>query len=255
MSNIIRVFDENVKPLKFVRGPLSLFAGLKWLFAHPRFLLLGAIPAAIAGLLLGTGFIVLVVFSGSLASLVNPLVGGLWTWAATAIVVAVQSAIIATGAVLSYVLFTALALAIGDPIYSKIAEEIEAESGVKLPPSSWMIGIKDALLLVLKGLVVAVVAFIVGLIPGVGGFLSFVVTWTFLPFFLAEELLGRTLVPRGVYAQDKTKVLLRDFRATWSFGATCQFLFSIPLIPVVIMPAAVAGAALLAQELSDDTQK
>ncbi len=251
--NILRAFDENVKPLKFVRGPLSLLAGLRWLFAHPRFLLLGAIPAAVAGLILSTGLITLIIFSGGIASLVSPLVAGLWTWVATAIVVAVQSAIIATGAVLSYVLFTALALAIGDPIYSKIAEEIEAEAGVTVPQSSWLIGIKDALLLLVKGLAVALVAFIVGLIPVVGGFLSFVVTWIFLPFILGEELLGRTLVPRGVYGQAKTRLLLRDKRAAWSFGATCQLLFSVPIIPVIVMPAAVAGAALLAQELVEES--
>lgn len=250
--SILRAFDENVQPLKFARGPLSLFAGVKWLFAHPKYLLLGALPAVIAGALLIVGLVFLIIFSNSLASLLDPVTKDLWPWLARTIHLTLQGAIVAGGAVLGYVLFTALALAIGDPIYSKIAEVIEEEAGTKLPEASWMSGIKDALMLVAKGLLVAIIAFVLSLIPVVGGILGLVVTWTLLPFFLAEELLGRTLVPKGIVAQDKAKLLMRDKRAAWSFGATCQLLFSIPLVPVIVMPAAVAGAALLAREFVEE---
>jgi len=243
---------DRIKPLQLVRGPLSLFAGVAWLFKHPKYLLLGALPAVVAGVLLVAGLVTLVVFSGGIASVIDPLLTNLPEWISSTIHLTLQGAIIIGGAVLSYVLFTALALAIGDPIYSKISEVVDAEAGVKLPETSWLLGVKDALLLVLKGLLVAILAFVVSLIPAVGTLLAFGVTWTLLPFILAEDLLGRTLVPRGIVAQDKTKLLLHDKRAAWGFGTTCQFLFALPLIPVIVMPAAIAGAALLAQELVEE---
>lgn len=252
--SFVKGFDSVLQPLKFMRGPKTLLAGVGWLLRHPKLLFLGAIPAVVAGALLTTGIVVLAIFSGSIADLITPLTESLWDWVAVSIHVALQSAVIAAGTVLAYVLFTSIALAIGDPIYSKIAETVDAEVGVLLSSPPWIDGVKDALSLALKGFLVAIGAFILSLLPIIGGFLAFILTWTLIPFFLSEELLGRTLVPRGFVTNAKTKLLLRDKRAVWSFGVTCQLLFSIPLLPIVVMPAAVAGAALLAQELTKPSE-
>lgn len=244
--------NQTLEPLTFTRGPSTLWAGVKWIFTHPKYLLLGAIPVVVAGILLATAFILLAVFSGALASLADPLTKNLWGGAALAIHLTLQTAIVLGGAALSYVLFTVVVLAIGDPIYSKIAVKVEAEAGVTMVDPPWTTGLKDALSLAGKGVLVAVGAFILGLIPLVGPLLAFAVTWIFIPFLVAEDLLGRTLVPRGFEGAHKTAILQRDKRAVWGFGTLCQLLFTIPFVPIFIMPAAVAGAALLTQELVEE---
>lgn len=240
---------HGLEPLVLLRGPVTFWSGIKWIFAHPKYLFLGLLPAVFSGLILGTAVLILVLSSGAIAGLLGPVVAGLWAWLATTIVIGVQIALIAGGVVLGYVLFVAVTLAVGDPIYSKIAEEIAVEKGGAFPDAPWSVGIKDALKLAGKGIVVALVAFILGLIPAVGGILSFAVTWIFVPFFLAEDLLGRTLVPSLLDSQRKAELLKKDKGPVWAFGALCQLIFTVPILSVIFMPASVAGASLLAQEM------
>lgn len=246
---------HGLEPLVLLRGPATFWHGIKWIFAHPKYLFLGLLPAVFSGLILGTAILILILSSGAIAGLLGPVVAGLWAWLATAIIVGFQIALIAGGVVLGYVLFVAVTLAVGDPIYSKIAEEIALEKGGAFPEAPWSVGIKDALKLAGKGAVVALVAFILGLIPAVGGVLSFIVTWLFVPFFLAEDLFGRTLVPSLLDPQRKAELLRKDKGPVWAFGALCQLIFTIPILSVIFMPASVAGASLLAQEMLQNTKE
>lgn len=233
-----------------VRGPLNLVAGLSWLFKRPKFLILGAVPAVLAGAIILAATVAVAYFSGGIAGLLDPLLANLPGWLASFARYSLQAALIVGIGVLGYVLFAVIALAVGDPIYSKIAEEVERDAGVKMEDASWLIGIKDALGLAWRGIAVGLLAFMLSLIPVAGPVLAFVAAWLLLPYFLAEELLGRTLVPRGFVGEEKKQLLKKDRGAVWSFGALCQLIFLIPLLQVILMPAAVAGAALFAQELA-----
>lgn len=241
---------SHVARTPLVRGPLNLVAGLSWLFKRPKFLILGAVPAVLAGAIILAATVAVAYFSGGIAGLLDPLLANLPGWLASFARYSLQAALIVSIGVLGYVLFAVIALAVGDPIYSKIAEEVELEAGLKMEDASWLVGIKDALGLAGKGIAVGLLAFVLSLIPVVGPVLAFIATWLLLPYFLAEEFLGRTLVPRGFVGEEKKQLLKTDRGAVWSFGALCQLLFLIPLLQVVLMPAAVAGAALFAQELA-----
>lgn len=240
---------QGLEPLVLLRGPATFWKGIKWIFAHPKYLFLGLLPAVFSGLIIGFAVLILALSSGAIASFLGPITAGLWAWLATTIIIGFQVALIAGGVVLGYVLFVAVTLAIGDPIYSKIAMEIAAENGGELPEAPWSVGIKDALKLAGKGFLVAILAFFIGLIPAVGGILSFVISWLFVPFFLAEDLLGRTLVPNLLDPARKSELLKKDKGPVWAFGALCQLIFTIPILSVIFMPASVAGASLLAQEM------
>ena len=50
-----------------VRGPLNLVAGLSWLFKRPKFLLLGAVPAVLAGAIILAATVAVAYFSGGIA--------------------------------------------------------------------------------------------------------------------------------------------------------------------------------------------
>lgn len=240
---------QDLEPLTLLRGPVTFWRGIKWVFSHPKYLFLGLLPALFSGLIIAAAIAVLILSSGFIASLLGPLTASLWAWLATAITIGAQVALVAGGVVLGYVLFVAITLAVGDPIYSKIAEEIAEEHGAASPQAPWSVGVKDALRLVGKGTLVALVAFLLGLVPGIGTVLSFTATWLFVPFFLAEDLLGRTLVPRLLEPRRKAELLRTNRTTVWSFGALCQLIFTIPVLSIFFMPASVAGASLLAQEL------
>lgn len=248
MANPTAILHE-LEPLVLLRGPVTFWRGIKWIFSHPKYLFLGLLPALFSGLILGTALLILILSSGAISSLLGPLTAGLWAWLATTIAIGFQLALIAGGVILGYVLFVAVTLAVGDPIYSKIATEIAAENGGELPEAPWSVGLKDALKLAGKGALVAILAFFLGLIPAVGPVLSFAVTWIFVPFFLAEDLLGRTLVPSLLDSKRKAELLKKDKGPVWAFGALCQLIFTIPILSVIFMPASVAGASLLAQEM------
>lgn len=247
--NFVNDLENHFKPLKFMRGPRALLKGVSWLFKHPRYLFLGALPAIISACLLATGLVFLIIFSGNIAEFIAPFASNFDSGISRIIKIALQSAIIAGGIVLAYTLFTAVALAIGDPIYSKISETVTSERGGEIKHASWSESTKGAAILAIKGIGVAIFAFLFGLLPVVGGFMGVVITWWLVPLFLAEELLGRTLDARGATYAEKKRHLKLDRKVVWSFGATSQLLFSIPLFPVVIMPAAVAGASILVDEL------
>ncbi len=240
-----------------LEAQVSPFRGLWWLLKDPKYMLLGAVPPLITGILL-SGLLVALWFASEpialsftpqleerISSLIKLETAGIVTKAVRAI-------ILLGGAYLYYIIFTAATLAIGDPIYNKIAEAVEKEKVVTLPAQHWSVGAKDAFFLFLKILGVSVLSFGLGFIPVVGVVLAWACVWVIAPYLLAEELLSRTLVPRGIALGRKQKMLYKRRTQAWGFGLACQLLLMIPFATVIIMPAIVAGAALLADNLSRD---
>ena len=107
----------------------------------------------------------------------------------------------------------------------------------------------DGIWLFLRGVVIAVVAALLGLIPAVGGVLGTVFAVTFTGWLLADELSSRALSGRGLTPATRRR-LLRGHRArVLGFGVATQLCFMIPLGAVATMPAAVAGSTALARSL------
>jgi len=66
---------------------------------------------------------------------------------------------------------------------------------------------------------------------------------------LAGELLSRPLEARGMDRVARAEVLRRDRASVLGFGVATQLCFLVPLGAVAVMPAAVAGATMLARDL------
>ncbi len=95
---------------------------------------------------------------------------------------------------------------------------------------------------VLTGLVALVsVGLVVGLVLGVA----------VSGRLLAAELVSRALEARGMDRAARAEVLARDRGAVLGFGVATQLCFLVPLGAVAVMPAAVAGATMLARDLLD----
>lgn len=236
----------------FTRGIGLLFRGFGWWKRRPKTMALGLIPAILVAVVLLGGLITLGIFLPSIAEAITPFADG-WpdVWL-TVIRIAAGTAVFGAALVLSAVTFTALTLMVGDPFYERIWRQVETDLGGNAPdaPYGFWRGVRDGLTLVLRGVLAALVAALLGFIPVVGGVLGGAVGLTLTAWLLADELASRGLAARGLTRADRRR-LLRGRRAlTFGFGLATQLCFLVPLGAIVTMPAAVAGATLLARELA-----
>jgi CysZ protein len=230
-------------------GARLLLRGFAFWRRDPGVMLLGLVPAAIVFAALVWGLVALGIGLPGLVDWATPFADGwqeFWRSAFRALVAVV---VFAGAAVLAFVTFTALTLIVGDPFYERIWKAVEADLGGPAPsegPSFWS-GVGGALVLVLQGLLSAVVVAAVGFVPVVGGVLAAVLGAVLTGRLLARELAARAFDARRL-APDVRRALIRAHRWRFlGFGVATQLCFLVPLGAVVTMPAAVAGATMLAR--------
>ncbi|MCK6079512.1 EI24 domain-containing protein [Microbacterium sp. EYE_5] len=239
----------------FFSGVGDLLRGFGYWGRLPRAMALGIIPAAIVGLVLLAGLITLAVL---LRDLVDGLTGFADTWAplgADLVRFGIGAAILGGAVVLAVVSFTALTLLVGDPFYERIWRAVETDLGDPAPESEYGFwrSVGDSVSLILRGLLAAIVAGLVGLIPAVGGVLGAVTAAFLTGWLLADELTSRALTARRLDAGARRRVRRGHRARVLGFGVATQLCFLIPLGAVVAMPAAVAGSTLLARRMLDTT--
>ena len=215
---------------------------------------LGLVPAAIVAAVLIAGLIAVGTFLPGITEAVTPFADGwpgLW---ATVIRVAVGTAIFGGALVLVAVSFTALTLLVGEPFYDRIWRTVEADLGhadIDSGYGFWR-SVADVLGLLARGFIVAIAAALIGLIPAVGGVLATIFAVSFTGWLLADELTSRALTARGMPRATRRRLMRRHRARVLGFGVATQLCFLVPLGAVATMPAAVAGATLLARSLLDD---
>jgi CysZ protein len=216
---------------------------------------LGLIPAAIVGAVLLAGIITLVVF---LRDIVDALTGFADAWTevpASLVRIGIGAALLGGAIVLVVVSFTALTLLVGDPFYERIWRAVEIDLGDPAPEPAYGFwrSVGDSIGLIARGLLAAIVAGLVGLLPAVGGVLGAVTAAFLTGWLLADELTSRALTARGLDAAARRALRRSDRARVLGFGVATQLCFLVPLGAVIAMPAAVAGSTLLARTLVDAT--
>jgi CysZ protein len=239
---------------EFVRGMATLGRGFAYWRRRPGLMALGLLPAALVGALLLSGLVALAVFLPTITEAVTPFAEGwpgLW---ATVIRVAIGTAVLGAALVLVAVSFTALTLLIGEPFYNRIWRAVEADLGEPAIDARYGLwrSLGDALLLFTRGVGVALLAALIGLIPVVGGAFSAVSAVLATGWLLADELVSRALTARGILPAARRSLMRRRRARVLGFGVATQLCFLVPLGAVASMPAAVAGSTLLARALLDD---
>lgn len=235
-------------------GARLLLRGWGFWRRRPTAMALGLVPATIAGLLVVVALVVLVLNLDRIGDALTGFADGwspLWQ---RVVELAAQALALAATVVLVVVTFTGLTLAIGEPFYDRIWRTVElAETGsVPAGDTGFWRGAVDGVALVLRGLVVAVVAGLLGLVPLVGTVLGWVAGVLLTGWVLAHELTTRALVARGVERHERNRLLRANRLRAVGFGAATQLCFLVPGGAVATMPAAVAGATLLAHSLVPD---
>lgn len=235
-------------------GARTLLRGFGFWRVDPGVMLLGLVPAAIVFVGLVWGLVALGIGLPGLVDWATPFADGweeFWRNAFRALVAVV---VFAGAAVLGFVTFTALTLVVGDPFYERIWKAVEHHVGGDVPaegPSFWS-GVRGGLVLLLQGLLSAIVVAAAGFIPVVGGVLAAVLGAVLTGRILARELAARALDSRGLTFADRRALYRRHRWRLLGFGIATQLCFLIPLGAVATMPAAVAGATLLARTMLDE---
>lgn len=236
---------------EFVAGARSFFAGFGMWRTRPKLMALALLPA------LG----VLVVMVGVLSWLGTWLVGLIpgWTgfadawpgWAAGLLRFAMASGVTLALALVLIVSFTAITLAVGDPLYARISTATDEQLGGPVPnhSSDWRTWMSDALRLAGQGLVGGLLVGLIGLVPGIGTVVAAVAGFLLSSWLLATGLTAGALERRGLDRLARTRLRRSRRWRVLGFGVVAQALFLIPGGAVLMMPVASSGATRLARAL------
>lgn len=237
----------------FGSGVGLLFQGLGTYARNPRLVLLGIIPGLISGVLYLAAFGTLIYFVSDIAALVTPFADDWAGWSRDVVRLIAGLTLLGLGGLLGVLTFTAITLFIGDPFYEMISERVEARYGgvpgeVEMPWwRSWRRSLVDSARLLVRSVLVGIPLFVAGFIPIVGQFVVPVIAALVGGWFLAIELVGVPFYRRGLRLPDRRRVLRANRPLALGFGVAVFLCFLIPLGAVLLMPAAVAGAALLSR--------
>lgn len=235
----------------FWHGVRSLLAGFGWWRVNPGVMLAGLIPALIVALLLGVALALLLAAMPDIVEWATPWADGWAVWLGTVVKIAIGVGIFAGALILAIFTFTALTLMVGEPFYDRIWKSVEQTRVGRVPDSDYNFwtALGDTLVLIIRGIGVALLTAVLGLIPVVGGFVGATVGVFVGGWVLADELTSRALTARGIEARDRSELLSTNRGRIFGFGAATSALFLVPLGAIVTMPAAVAGSTLLVQEM------
>lgn len=240
---------------EFSAGVRLLLRGFGLWRTRPGLMALGLIPAVIAVIVLAAVLVPLALGTGSISTWITPFADG-WIepWRGL-LRGAVSLVIIAAGLALAGAVFTALTLTIGDPFYQRIWHAVERDLG-DAPPAdggSFWTTVGEGLRLVLLGLLIAILVLVLGLVPLIGGFLGPVAGIALSGRMLARELTGRAFDARDLNPADRAALFGGSRARVLGFGVATQLCFLIPGGAVAVMPAAVAGATMLARTMTERT--
>ncbi|MCU1474033.1 EI24 domain-containing protein [Amnibacterium sp.] len=236
-------------------GVADLGRGFAVWGTSPRLMLLGAVPAAIVGALFAVVLVGLVLALPALAAAVTPFADGWDAALRDAVRVLAGIAVLLLTGILLVLVFTAVVLTVGDPFYERISRAVEVRLGappreIEEPVVAGMLrAAGEGLRLAASGLLVALLAFAVGFVPVAGAALAVLVGLVLGGRLLVLELTGTPFAARGLRLRDRRRAVRRHRMRTLGFGAAVSALFLVPFAPVVLMPAAVAGATVLSRTL------
>lgn len=241
-----------------VRGARLLVRGATTLLGSRRLLVLGAVPALVTTVLyLGVLGVLATVLPGLTAAL-TPFAEG-WSPAARGLAqVLVGVALLVAVAAVGVVAFVAVTLVVGGPAYERMSEIVD--DGLGAPPAaprSWtasvLRGARDGAVLVAMSAACAVPLFVAGFVPVLGQTVVPVLAALVGGRLLVLELTGSALDRRGRSFAERRR-LVRSRRAlTWGLGVPASLLCAVPLLAIVVVPAAAVGATLLARELCGES--
>lgn len=213
-------------------------------------MLLGMVPALIVLVLVVSALVALILNVDDLVAWLTPFADD-WGGFRTLLRVGLALLVVGGFVLLASVTFTGLTLAVGDPFYERIWRETERMLGGDVPEGGvgfWR-SLRDAGVLMLAGVAMALGLAVVGFLPVVGAVVGAVVGFVVSARLLAGELVSRPLEARGLDRAARKAVLDGHGSSVLGLGLATQAFFLVPLGAVAVMPAAVVGSTMLVREI------
>lgn len=236
----------------FLVGVGFVGKGFRTYATSPRLMWLGVLPALIVGLVYVAAIVVLALNFDALVSALTSFARGSTFEPLVRILAGL--ALFVVGVVVLVYTYVAITLAVGDPFYERIWRSVETRLG-DAPPERrdgfWRSlgrGLGTGVGLLLATVAVSILLFALGFIPVVGAIAAPVLGAFFGGWFLTLELTGFAFDARGLRLRDRRRLLGARRARTLGFGVAIYLLFLIPFAVIFVMPAAVAGATLLARD-------
>jgi CysZ protein len=238
----------------FITGVRYFGQGFCLLVRRPRLLLIGMLPAVLTTVVLLAGMIALIANIDHLAALVTPFANGWPSGGRLFARLAAGVALVGAAVLLGVVGFTAVTLTIGGPFYERIAEQIEDDLGVTVERErldlpwgrQFVSGVRDGIVLLLRSLIFTAPLFLAGFLPVVGQSVVPVLVALETGWFMALEVVAVPFYRRGIGLRKRTAMLRRRRMLAVGLGLPAALLCMIPLMAIVVMPAAFAGGVLVA---------
>lgn len=234
-------------------GLRFMLLGQRWVLTHRRWFGFGLLPALITLVIYAAALILLALWADDIVTWATPFADG-WDDLNQAVLRGLFAALLIGGALLSAVLtFTAVTLLIGDPFYEALSEQVEKaeggprDSGVEVP---WWSDVADSVRVLLRWAVFGVPLFFLGFVPLLGQTVVPAIGVAVTGFFLTIELTSVPMARQGRRLGERMLLFRHRLGLALGFGVPLALLFLIPVVAVVLMPGAVAGATLLSRDLT-----
>lgn len=231
-------------------GRLVLASFRTWL-TDPKAMLIGALPAVVAGAIIAALIAVLLVASPSVEDAILEATGLEGSLGRTVSVLLTVLVVVA-GSVAAVLMFTTLALMIGQPFFEHLSRHLDERDGIETvgADEAWTRslrrGVTEGLVTLATSVGILLLAALLGLIPVAGTVAAFLASAILGGRMLAIELTAYPMACRGVIARRDRIASLRPVRATaYLFGTFVFLIFMIPLGTLLAMPVAVVGANML----------
>ena len=156
---------------------------------------------------------------------------------------------------LSVLLLTSVASAVGGPFWESLSDAVERDAGAgELARPGFGVGrflreLLESLAVLVVWIACAVIILLVGLIPVVGTLAGGAMELGVGGFFLVVELTRPALTRRGMRLRERLGFVWRHRWPVLAFGAGAFALFLVPPMSLIAMPGAVVGATRLVRRL------
>lgn len=237
--------------LAFLDGAFAIVRGARFLWTTPRSWPLAAVPIAVCAILC------VLSIAGSI-HYIPRLISALWPGLENALgsfgAGALRFIGILLGAVLGVFIATFVTPAISAPALERLVLLRERELGLQPRPAAGFVrefwcALQAQLVALAFSVPLLCLLWIVTLIAPPAAIVTMPLKFAVLALSVAWSLLDYPLSLRGVPLSERLRRMRSHSARVLGFGLSIAVLFTVPLLPLVLLPAAVAAAAELGVQL------